>query len=79
MQALVMSCLQEEIENFTWHASKFTHIYKMTIHLLLLLLQFFSSQKYEIDLRRTLCLYYKHKVGINIYFSNVASKYGLMF
>lgn len=48
MQALVMSCLQEEIENFTWHTSKFTHIYKMTIHLLLLLLQFFQVRNMKL-------------------------------
>lgn len=48
MQALVMSCLQEEIENFTWHASKFTHIYKMTIHLLLLLLQFLQVRNMKL-------------------------------
>lgn len=46
MQALVMSCLQEEIENFTWRASKFTHIYKMTIHLLLL--QFFQVRNMKL-------------------------------
>lgn len=36
MQALVMLCLLEEIENFTWHTSKLAHIYKMATHLLLL-------------------------------------------
>jgi len=61
---------------------KFTLIYKITIQLLILYLQgvqIFQFRNVNWPQETLMFLLQTFKVGINIYFSNVASKYGLMF